>query len=256
MLSSGLDSPKQIRVYQVTLPVEDTWLHAKTALDKSQTKVTFVLECLLETIFSIFTIISILLFLKKITILPPNYVISTNQGFWAFSSHRRFSFYYLNLLQPPGLFSFQININLDVIYCFFWWIQGLSPRGFKEYLVDSKNLLWIRGLLPETNIQFLFHQRKYYVISSSYYDLKLIILNLILQRQILQSQFGQLNFCQLILLFNLFLLLFIIPTTLFGTIHRYHCTISTNIYLYLQYFQQKVFNFNKISGSQIDPQCQ
>ena len=35
---------------------------------------------------------------------------------------------------------------------------------------------------------------------------------------------------------NLFLLLFINPTTLFGTIYRSHCTISVNFYLYLQYF--------------------
>ena len=37
------------------------------------------------------------------------------------------------------------------------------------------------------------------------------------------------------------------PTTLFDTIHRPHCTISVNFYLYLQYFQQKVFNFSKIT---------
>ena len=60
-------------------------------------------------------------------------------------------------------------------------------------------------------------------------------------------------FCQLILLFNLFLLLFIGPTALFGTIHRSHCTISANYYLYLQFFQQKIFSFNKINGSQTDP---
>ena len=29
------------------------------------------------------------------------------------------------------------------------------------------------------------------------------------------------------------------PTALLGTIYRSHCTISTNIYLYLQYFQNK-----------------
>ena len=40
---------------------------------------------------------------------------------------------------------------------------------------------------------------------------------------------------------------------LFGTIYGSKCTISTNIYLYLQYFQQKVFNFSKISGSQTNP---
>ena len=58
---------------------------------------------------------------------------------------------------------------------------------------------------------------------------------------------------QLILLFSLFLLLFIGSTTLFSTIHRSHCTISANFYLYLQYFQQKVFSFSKISESQTDP---
>ena len=42
-------------------------------------------------------------------------------------------------------------------------------------------------------------------------------------------------------------------TVLFSIIHEFHCTISVNFYLYLQYFQEKVFNFSKISGSQIDP---
>jgi len=31
------------------------------------------------------------------------------------------------------------------------------------------------------------------------------------------------------------------------------CTISANFYIYLLYFQQKIFNFSKISASQIDP---
>ena len=57
---------------------------------------------------------------------------------------------------------------------------------------------------------------------------------------------------QLILPFNLFLLLFMGPTTIFGIIHGSHCTISANFYLYLQYFQQKVFNFSKINESQTD----
>ena len=51
--------------------------------------------------------------------------------------------------------------------------------------------------------------------------------------------FGKNYFCQLILLFSLFLLLFMGPTILFGTIHGFHCTVSVNFYLYLQYFQQK-----------------
>ena len=42
------------------------------------------------------------------------------------------------------------------------------------------------------------------------------------------------------------------PIALFDTIHESHYTISANFYLYLQYFQQKVFNFSKISGSQTD----
>ena len=45
---------------------------------KSQNKGSFVLGCLLETVFSISVIISILLFLAKITILLPNYTISAN----------------------------------------------------------------------------------------------------------------------------------------------------------------------------------
>ena len=67
--------------------------------------------------------------------------------------------------------------------------------------------------------------------------------------------FGKNYFCQLILLFDLFLLLFIDLTALFGIIHRFYCIILVNFYLYLQYFQQKNFNFNKISGSPMDPKC-
>ena len=36
------------------------------------------------------------------------------------------------------------------------------------------------------------------------------------------------------------------PIVLFGTIYKFHCTISANFYIYLQYFQQKFFSFNKI----------
>ena len=39
---------------------------------------------------------------------------------------------------------------------------------------------------------------------------------------------------------------------LFDTIHEPYYFISTNIYFYLQYFQQKIFNFNKINESQTD----
>ena len=40
---------------------------------------------------------------------------------------------------------------------------------------------------------------------------------------------------------------------IFDTIHGSYCTISSNFYIYLQYFQQKIFSFSNISGSQIDP---
>ena len=45
---------------------------------------------------------------------------------------------------------------------------------------------------------------------------------------------------------------FIGSIAFFSTIHESYYTISTNIHLHLQYFQQKNFNFNKISGLQID----
>ena len=70
-----------------------------------------------------------------------------------------------------------------------------------------------------------------------------------------QCAFGSSLKSELVLLFRLFLLLFIGLTTLIDTIHRFHYTISVNCYFYLQYFQQKVFNFSKISKSQTDPQC-
>ena len=65
--------------------------------------------------------------------------------------------------------------------------------------------------------------------------------------------FGSKLKSQLILLFRLFLLLFTDFTTFFGIIYGFQCTISANFYLYLQYLQQKVFNFSKISGFQINP---
>ena len=46
------------------------------------------------------------------------------------------------------------------------------------------------------------------------------------------------------------------PTALFDTIHGSHYTILVNFYLYLQYFQQKVFNFNKIGGYQTNPKSE
>ena len=40
-----------------------------------------------------------------------------------------------------------------------------------------------------------------------------------------------------------------------GTIYEFYCTMLVNFYFYPQYFQQKVFNFNKISGFQMNPVC-
>ena len=60
---------------------------------------------------------------------------------------------------------------------------------------------------------------------------------------------------QFILLFSLFLLLFMNPIALFGTIHEFYYTILADFYLYLLYFQQKVFSFNKISEFQTNPTC-
>ena len=57
-------------------------------------------------------------------------------------------------------------------------------------------------------------------------------------------QFGKNYFYQLILLFNLFLLLFIGLTALFDTIYVCYCTILVNFYFYLQDFQQNIFSFN------------
>ena len=44
------------------------------------------------------------------------------------------------------------------------------------------------------------------------------------------------------------------PIALVDTIYGSYYTISTNFYLYLQYFQQKIFSFSKINESQTDPQ--
>ena len=48
--------------------------------------------------------------------------------------------------------------------------------------------------------------------------------------------FGIDKSCQFILLFNLFLLLLIDSTALFGIIYESHCTISVNLYFYLHRF--------------------
>ena len=51
--------------------------------------------------------------------------------------------------------------------------------------------------------------------------------------------FGKDYFCQIILQFNLFLLLFMGLTALCDTIHGSHYTISVNTYFYLSTFSKK-----------------
>jgi len=63
---------------------------------------------------------------------------------------------------------------------------------------------------------------------------------------------------QKIILLTYFTIQFIFATihgsiALFGTIHEFCYTISANFYFYLQYFQQKILSFNKISRSQTNP---
>ena len=57
--------------------------------------------------------------------------------------------------------------------------------------------------------------------------------------------FGKNNFCQLILLFSLFLLLFMSPTALFCAIHGAHFTISANFLPLSILFSAKSFQFQQ-----------
>ena len=47
-----------------------------------------------------------------------------------------------------------------------------------------------------------------------------------------------------------FFVLFMDSIAFFYTIYESYYTILANFYLYLQYFQQKIFNFYKINRSQ------
>jgi len=55
--------------------------------------------------------------------------------------------------------------------------------------------------------------------------------------RVIKCPFDMNYFCQLILLFSLFLVLFMGLIVPFSTIHGSYYTISVKIYLYLQYFQ-------------------
>ena len=71
------------------------------------------------------------------------------------------------------------------------------------------------------------------IVSLNLYTLKLTTFSLPCSAAVTSCAFGNTYFCQPILLFNLFLLLFMSLTAFFGTIHGSHCTISTNFYFYL-----------------------
>ena len=72
----------------------------------------------------------------------------------------------------------------------------------------------------------------------------------------MKGLFGKIIFTSLFYYSVYFLLLFTSFNVLFVTIHKSHYTTSANFYLCLQYFQQKIFSFNKINESQIDPLCE
>ena len=61
----------------------------------------------------------------------------------------------------------------------------------------------------------------------------------------IQCPFGKDYFCQLILLFNLFLLLFIGLTAFFSTIHYSHCTILANFLPLFTVLLAKKFQFQQ-----------
>ena len=59
--------------------------------------------------------------------------------------------------------------------------------------------------------------------------------------------FSKNYFCEFILLFSLFLLLFIGLTHFFDIIYESHYTITANFYIYLQYFQFQFQQNKRIS---------
>ena len=127
----------------------------------------------------------------------------------------------------------------------------LSQNGLKgpilPLLVCAQTLSPVQGVLMQNGLILLF----LLLLKGLFYTF--CKRNIIVLYNEIQRVFGSNLKSQLIFLFSLFLLLFMSLTALFGTIHKSHCTISNNFYLYLQYFQQKIFIFSKISESQTDP---
>ena len=107
----------------------------------------------------------------------------------------------------------------------------------KRYPITFLLLLGSIALF-DTILKFHYTISTNFYIYLQYFQQKVFYFNKISRSQTdPKCLFGQLIFSQLILLFSLFFLLFICPTALFGTIHESYCTILTNIYFYLQYFQ-------------------
>ena len=117
-----------------------------------------------------------------------------------------------------------------------------NPKTIYVDLKESQIFLII------ANIKFcMLFSRKLLEVTKSSIQFLLPLLHLYCSET--EFVFGKNYFCQLILLFNLFLLLYIGLIVLFNSTYGSYCTISTNSYLYLSYFQQKNFSFNKISRS-------
>ena len=105
---------------------------------------------------------------------------------------------------------------------------------------------WIRALFTNLQISFfnkIFIKIKFHDTIHIFKNYFVTVFSVFSKISGIQSHskcpFNKNDFCQLILVFSLFLILFISPTVLFGTIYEFHYTISANFYLYLQYFQQK-----------------
>ena len=134
----------------------------------------------------------------------------------------------------------------------FYSIQHVQSGIYNETYRLHQNVA--PPLLPNFSFSFVqhLHERPQHAGSLPFLHTSAHTTMLEYHRKQMQGVFGSKLKGQFILLFNLFLLLFMDPTILFSTIHVSHYTILTNFYFYLQNFQQKVFSFSKISGSQID----
>ena len=154
------------------------------------------------------------------------------------------SFHYLS--QPPTDFTITHQFYIDNIYNAVvssladllalsylrgkrWWTCFVPCAKIKSSQVIKSNSFHYLSQPPTdfTITHQFFIENIYNAIVSSLADL----LALLFAREEISSTcaFGSKFKSQLILLFSLFLLLFMGLTAFFSTIHRSHCTISTNI---------------------------